>query len=435
MGLAYPAYRLLSTGVFFAGLPGFWAYAGLTGKHRSGLAHRLGRYGAAGDARPTRRPRIWLHAASVGEVNATAAITEALRHRLPDASLLISTTTEHGLVEARERLGQFAECRLAPLDWSGAVQRALDWVRPDVLVCVETEIWPTWLITAQRRGVPTVLVNGRISARSIQRYRHVRGLMASVLKGMAALSMIGPEDAERISSLGAPPTRVTVNGNAKFDLAGAPPRPEAVTRLRSCLHLEGTAPVIVAGSTRRGEERLVIEAYCRLRRRFADAVLVIAPRHLRRVGSVLDEARRQGLACQRRTQLGFPKPERVAPLVVLDTMGELKDLYGLADVVFCGGSLVPRGGQNLLEPVAWGKPVICGPHMDDFQAATDLLASVGAVFRVSDSRHLSDTLTTLLMSPDLAQAAGRSGQSAVASHRGAAARHAAIICDLLSRAV
>ena len=433
MNLAYPAYRFLSTGLFFAGLPGFWAYARLTGRHRQGLPQRLGNYGAAGVARLPNRPRIWLHAASVGEVNAAAAVAEALRQRCPDAGLVVSTTSEHGHAAASQRMGAAAVCVLAPLDWSGAVARALDWVRPDVLVCVETEIWPTWLMSAQRRGVRTALVNGRISARSIRRYRHVQGLMGAVLAGMDALSMISVEDARRVACLGAPARRIAINGNAKFDLAGRPPDPGTMAQLRRRFNLGASVPVIVAGSTRTGEEQPVIAAYCRVRRRFDDAVLIIAPRHLRRVGTVLSEVGRRGLACQRRTELDRIGQLRTAPVVVLDTIGELRALYSIADVVFCGGSLVPRGGQNLLEPAAWGKPVVCGPHMDDFQAATDLLVAAGAVFPVSDAAALADRITFLLASPDRARAAGKAGRDVVAAHRGAAARHAGVIAGLLSK--
>ena len=431
MDLAYPAYRLLCTGLLFAGLPGFWLYSSLSGKHRRGLRQRLGAYGTSGAVRPSRSPRVWLHAASVGEVNAATAIAEALGRIRPDAGLVLSTTTEHGLDEARERLGNNAVSVLAPLDWSGSVKRALNWMRPDAMVCVETEIWPTWLISAQRRNVPTALVNGRISCRSIRRYQHIQGLMAAVLKNMTALSVIDVEDAQRLVRLGAPEARIVVNGNAKFDLARDSPDPKTAALLGRCLHLDGSVPVIVAGSIRRGEARPVIEAYCRVRRIFDNAVLVIAPRHLQWVGALMEEARRQGLDCQRRTVLADSAATRSAPVIVLDTIGELKALYGLADVVFCGGSLVPRGGQNLLEATAWGKPVICGPHMDDFRAATDALVAAGAVFQVGDSDQLAETVLHLLGSPDFARAAGRSGQEVVAANRGAAARHAAVIDGLL----
>ena len=279
--------------------------------------------------------------------------------------------------------------------------------------------------------MPTALVNGRISSRSILRYQRIQGLMATVLKNMAAMSVIGAEDAERLVRLGAPAARITVSGNCKFDLAQDPPDLKTAASLGRALQLDGSVPVIVAGSIRRGEARPVIEAFCRVRRIFAEAVLIIAPRHLHLVGAVLDEARRQGLDCRRRTTLADCGPARQAPVVVLDTIGELKALYGLADVVFCGGSLVPRGGQNLLEATAWGKPVICGPHMDDFKAATDSLAAAGAVFQVAESGQLAETIVCLLRFPDLARAAGRSGQQVVAANRGAAARHARIIDGLL----
>jgi 3-deoxy-D-manno-octulosonic-acid transferase len=435
MSLALQTYRSLATGLFFTGLPGFWAYSRLTGRHRQGFRQRLGDYGDTPAARLRGRPRIWLHAASVGEVNAAAVIADELRRRRPDAQLLVSTTTEHGQAAARERLGAAATgILLAPLDWPGAVDRALNWVAPDLLACVETEIWPTWLASAQRRGIRTALVNGRISPRSIRRYRQVRPLMAAVLEGLDALSMISAEDAGRILELGARAERIAVNGNAKFDLAGAPPEPATTDTLRRRFNLDDRVPVIVAGSTRNGEGPLVLDAFLQVRQRFGEAVLFIAPRHLQRVQRICAEARQRGLACQRRSQIATADRPRWAPVVVVDTIGELRELYGVASVVFCGGSLVPRGGQNLIEAAAWGKPVVCGPHMDDFRAATDLLTAAGAAFPVADVAQLGERLLALLDAPAAARAAGLAGQAVVEANRGAADRHAAVIDKLLPKA-
>jgi 3-deoxy-D-manno-octulosonic-acid transferase len=430
MRLALPAYRALTTGVFFTALPGWWAYSQLTGRHRNGFRQRLGDY--SGVPKRNGRPRIWFHAASVGEVNAAAVIAAALRQSIPRARLLVSTTTEHGQAAARERLGGLADnVLLAPLDWPGAVRRALDRVAPDLLVCVETEIWPNWLAAARRWGVRTAVVNGRISQRSMSRYRRVRPLMAAVLQEIDALSMIGTEDAARIQALGAVPGRITVNGNAKFDLAGAPPDPSVADVLSRRFNLEGGMPVIVAGSIRNGEAAPVLDAFQQLRRRFPEAVLIIAPRHLQRVTRICAETRQRSLACQRRSRIDEAQEPRTAPVVVLDTIGELRDLYSIANVVFCGGSLVPRGGQNLIEAAAWGKPVICGPHMDDFRAATDLLAAAGAVFPVADAQGLADRLEDLLGRPEKAIQAGLAGRTVVEENRGAAQRHAAVLVALL----
>jgi 3-deoxy-D-manno-octulosonic-acid transferase len=430
MRLALPVYRLLFTSAFFAALPGWWAYSHLTGRHRNGFHQRLGDYGDA--SLPAGRPRVWFHAASVGEVNAAAVIATALQQSIPQARLLVSTTTEHGQEAARERLGSIADSvLLAPLDWPGGVSRALDRVSPDLLVCVETEIWPNWLAAARRRGVRTAVVNGRISARSMGRYRRVRSLMTTVLEGIDALSMISAEDATRIQALGARSERIVVNGNAKFDLAGAPPDPSVVDVLKQRFNLAENAPVIVAGSIRNGEAGPVLDAFQRLRRRFPHALLVIAPRHLQRVAGICTETRQRALTCQRRSRVGNGHEPRTASVVVLDTIGELRELYSIAAVVFCGGSLVPRGGQNLIEAAAWGKPVVCGPHMDDFRAATDLLAAAGAVFQVADAQGLAARLEDLLDRPEAAMRAGLAGRTVVEKNRGAAQRHAAVLAALL----
>jgi 3-deoxy-D-manno-octulosonic-acid transferase len=430
MRLALPVYRALFTGLFFTALPGWWVYSHLTGRHRNGFCQRLGDY--SGVQQAAGRPRIWFHAASVGEVNAAALIAAALRQAVPRARLLVSTTTEHGQAAARERLGDIADAvLLAPLDWPGAVSRALDRVSPDMLVCVETEIWPNWLAAARRRGVRIAVVNGRISPRSMRRYRRVRSLMAAVLEGMDALSMISAEDAARIQALGALPERITVNGNAKFDLAGTPPDPGVADRLKRRFNIEGGNSVIVAGSIRHGEAALVLDAFQLVRRRFPEAVLIIAPRHLHWVERIHAETRQRSLACQRRSRIGETREPRTAPVVVLDTIGELRDLYSIASVVFCGGSLVPRGGQNLIEAAAWGKPVICGPHMDDFRAATDLLAAAGAVFPVDDAEGLARRIEDLLGHPEAAIRGGLAGRTVVEKNRGAAQRHAAVLAALL----
>jgi 3-deoxy-D-manno-octulosonic-acid transferase len=431
MTLAYTAYKVLSTSAFAVAFPPFWLFTRVTGRHAEGLPHRLGRYPRSLFSPMPEHRRVWFHAASVGEVSVAAAVIDALGRTLPDWSVVLSTTTDQGQKVAREALGHRVACIYAPVDFSGAVNRALDVVRPRALVCMETEIWPNWLQAAHRRGIRTALVNGRISIRSIRGYLRVRPLMRTVLAGVDAFSMIGEEDAGRIRSIGAPAGRVVVNGNAKFDRLARATDPSVQRAMARLFGLDRDTPVFVAGSTRGREPAMVLHAFDRIRRRFPDALMVIAPRHLERVGSIVEQVRGHGLDCQLRTALSPPQACRTAPVVILDTVGELPAAYSIATIVFCGGSLVPLGGQNILEAAAWGKPVLYGPSMEDFADARTLLESSGGGMAVADTDALAREALACLADPGRASAMGRAGEAAVRSCTGAADRHAAVVRRLL----
>lgn len=432
MNPAYLAYRALSSGLFMLLLPSAGLYRMVSGGYRDAVDQRLGRY----TARQTRAlggpPRIWLHAVSVGEVGVAEAVVEALRRCCPKAGIIVSTTTAHGQAFARETFGQDAVCIYAPVDFPASVRWALSAFRPDALVFLETELWPNWLIQARRMGIPTAVVNGRISVRSINGYKKIRGLLKAALTEVAAFSMIGDVDARRIQSLGAPARRVEVNGNAKYDSlirrADLASR-EAMIRVFS---LTAGQPVVVAGSIRKPEEAAVVESVARVVRRHPQAVCIIAPRHVDRAASILDRLRQRGISCQLRTALAPDRVRRSAQVVVLDTIGELSGAYSVATVAFCGGSLAPLGGQNVLEAAVWGRPVIYGPSMDDFQDAKELLDRCGGGLQVNHETELTDRLLYFISHPDQADAVGAKARSAVAAHAGAADKHAAVICRLLA---
>ena len=424
--LAYLAYRALTTSVFTAAAAPLWLYAKTSGRGGD-LSHRLGRYPPALFSGMPENRRIWLHAASVGEVRVAAAIIDALASTLPGWGLILSTTTVHGQAVARETLARRATCLYAPVDFTGAVNRALGVIRPRVLACIETEIWPNWLVSARRSGVRTALVNGRVSIRSIRGYLRVRPLMGAVLAGVDAFSMISDEDARRVRLIGAPADRIVVNGNAKFDrlTQGADSTIQAAMQRLFCL--PGAGPVFVAGSTRGDEPAMMIDAFKAIRRRFDHALMIIAPRHLERVRSIAERLRTQGLAFHLRTELDEKGEGRRAPVVILDTVGELSAAYSIADVVFCGGSLVPLGGQNVLEAAVWGKPVFYGPSMEDFADARRLLERSGGGVRVENAADLSRAIIDCLTVPGRVEAMGRGAAAAVDGLTGAARKHAAVI--------
>lgn len=434
MNLLHFAYNLLGTG---AGLPliaPLWLHSRNHPEARERLRQRLGWYPPGIADHLGTGPRVWLHAVSVGEVGVAAAIADALESRMPQCRMVVSTTTRQGLAQARARFQDRVPSFYAPLDLIGPTGKALALVRPQVLVLLETELWPNLIIKARRMGARIVVLNGRISVRSIRRYLLIRPLMRLALGHIDAFSMISRQDAERIQLLGADPKRIHVHGNAKFDspdpLAGDHPHKARAwaTRLYG---LTANNAVFVAGSTRDCEEPIVLEAFAQLVQQFPNAVLILAPRHLNRTHQVEQYIRQKGLAYERRTQLDPQGSGRNCPVVLLDTIGELNATYSVADFVFCGGSLVPKGGQNLLEPAVWAKPVMYGPSMEDFADARRLIEDAGGGHTVHDAREMAARAMEWLHYPKRAAVAGQAARRAILSHRGASQRHAEVIIRLL----
>jgi 3-deoxy-D-manno-octulosonic-acid transferase len=354
---------------------------------------------------------------------------------LPGCAIITSTTTEHGRQLATETFGDRIPVIYGPVDFIGAVRKALSHVHPDILVLLETEIWPTWLEEARRMGIKTALVNGRISVRSIGRYSKLRPLFREVLKNIDAFSMILEEDAARIREMGADPDRIEVNGNAKYDLLVSLTDPAVEKEMRQLLNLQPADAVFVAGSTRSGEETMILDAYEKIVDQFPNTVLMIAPRHVERAPAIGAMVKERGFAYQLRSQLDTAATRRQAPVVIMDVFGELFKVYSVGNIVFCGGSLVPLGGQNPLEPAAWGKAVFYGPSMEDFTDARAMLEEEGAGIEVSDPQMLAEEAIRLLRHPKALEAQGAKARQAVMKHRHAAERHAKVISRLLSEKV
>lgn len=430
MNLAYKAYHFLSSIIFLALFPPFWLYTRLTGRYSKNLSQRLGLYSAELVEGIIGSPRIWIHAASVGEVRAAMSVIEALLLMMPDCAVILSTTTEHGQAFARDKLGSTATCIYAPIDFIVSVRKALSTFKPDVLVCLETEIWPNWLVEAYRMGIKTALVNGRISVRSIKGYLKIRPLLKETLKYVGAFSMIRQADAERIRMMGAPKERIEINGNAKYDLLLQHVDTLQRTKMARLFNLKGDEPVFVAGSTRSLEQKIVLDVYEKIIQSFPETLLIIAPRHVERTHYIKTLVKERGFSCQFRTELG-KNGLRTAPIVIIDTIGDLQAVYSIASIVFCGGSLVPLGGQNVLEAAAWGKPVLYGPSMEDFLDAKELLDNTGGGIQVKDGRELAEKVVYYLANPDAADRIGALAKKALISNQGAAKKHAAAICRLL----
>jgi 3-deoxy-D-manno-octulosonic-acid transferase len=419
----------LAAGTAAAALPPVWLGSRLAGRWAQ-VWPRLGLYRDLAPARPG--PRVWLQAVSVGEVQVAWAVARALWRRLPQVQLTVSASTDTGLARARELFGPRAAVAPFPLEAPWAVAAAWRKIRPQVYASVETELWPNLLAFLQARGVELLLLNGRISPRSFPRYRRLGGLAARMLRRFSRLSMITAADAGRAVALGADPARVGVDGNAKYAGLAERARPGEARALAGRLALAG-APLLVAGSVRSGEEAPVLEAFARLGRRRPEAVLAVAPRHVERAGRWLEACRARGLEARLWSSLDdarFRRPE--TKVVVVDAMGVLMPLYGLAAGALVGASLAPLGGQNPLEPAAWGLAVAHGPDMADFADAAEALEAAGGGARVAGPEELAAFWDRALEGG--LEEAGRAARATALRFSGAAEAAAGHLAEALERA-
>jgi len=375
------------------------------------LGQRLGRFG---EGLP-REPRCWIHAVSVGEAATAVPLVEAITRRWPQLGIVMTTVTPTGARIVADRLAGRAVHRYFPIDLPGPVRRALDAVNPRFFLCMETELWPNLLRGLAARGVPSMIANGRISDRSFRRYRLVRFFTARMLAHVRVLAMQSEEDARRIIALGARPERVVVTGNIKSDLI--PPEGGGDALWQRLLGLADGEPVWVAGSTHRGEEAIVLDVYLHLRARMPTLTLVLAPRHPERVAEVERLVRERRLQPVRRSEL--PKSQARGAVIIVDTVGELAQIYRVASVVFVGGSLAPTGGHNMLEPALLRKPVLFGPHTTNFRESAELLLEAEGALVARDGAELEAHMGALLMDAERRRLMGEAAFKAVAGRRGA----------------
>jgi len=418
---------LFSVGLFIA-TPFFLFRMATTRRFRKGMAERWGFYGAI-KRDLTSDHSIWIQAASVGEVTAALPVIDLLRRNYPGEKIILTCQTAAGRDLARKKLDAGVAAILSPLDLGFVIQNLIRLIGPRVLILIETEIWPGMIMTARKRGIPVVIVNGRLSASSFRGYRRVGFLLRPLLRMVAVFGMRSEEDASRIRELGAPHDRVTVTGNIKFDsLPGPELPPDTREELEALLGLDPMDMLIVGGSTFEGEDRILYEAYCELLPRFPGLRLLLAPRHLERVGAIeaFLHSRRQDYNLYS-SLLASLEVKKKTEVVILDTMGVLSSFYGLATVVFIGRSLRGHGGQNPIEPASFGCPIIFGPHMENFrEIADDLVKDVGAV-RIQGERDLPETLAGLLSDPDRRNQMGERARQLVENRRGASWRNLDLI--------
>lgn len=381
---------------------------------------------------PSGTGRIWIHAVSVGESLSAVPLVRMLRSRRPEVELFFSTITLTGQEVAGRTLGSTVQGRFYfPFDLPWTCAAFLEEIRPDVVALLETEIWPNFIAACAARGIPVVVLNGRISERSFRGYARLRFLFGRVFRSVAAFSVQTAQDARRLVALGVDAGSVTVAGNMKFDAAAPADGPSAFRSWLLAAKEKGAA-WIVAGSTHEGEDREVLRALKAARGCSPSVRLVLAPRHPERFEAVAALCGEEGLGVARRTRIGAPGEESCAPVVLLDTMGELTAAYGAADIAFVGGSLVPKGGHNILEPARFGVPVVVGPHMENFREIADIFAGGDALVRVESGAALAETLARWAVAPAPFAAAGRRGRELVDAFRGAAERNAELVLGRLA---
>lgn len=380
---------------------------------------------------PCGKKRIWIHAVSVGETLSAVPLVRLLRKRLPDARILLSTVTITGQETAKKTLGpEIDACFYFPFDVPGISRKFIDLVRPDIVVILETEIWPNFLAECFRRGIPAVILNGRISGRSSRGYRRFRFLFSRVLRGLSAITTQSKEDADRFIALGADPGVVEVTGNMKFDVAVPAGRSSSV-RIVMEREKEAGALWFVAGSTHDTEEEAVLGAFGEARKRNGALRLLLAPRHPERFGPVEELCRGEGWVTGRMTRIPENPGGAVPPVLLLDTVGDLLSAYAAADIAFVGGSLVPKGGHNILEPALFGVPTLVGPHMENFREIAALFSGSSAVGQVRSPEELSVRLARWAADPSAEAGMGRRAQEILDAFRGATERNAGIVARIL----
>lgn len=407
-------------------------------KYRSGLAQKF--FGQLSE-RNSNEPCFWFHAVSVGEVLQLPPLLEELKRQHPTLELVISTTTHTGYAVAKEK---FPECTVCyfPLDFSWAVKRALQRIRPTAVLLVEMELWPNFVLAADQAGIPVSIINGRLSEKSFRGYRKLRWLIGPLLNRLQLIAVQTDAYAERFQKLTGRADRIQVTGSIKFDGIQVDRANPLTAELRNIFRLKSDETVLIAGSTQSPEEQIALEVYLAARQRFPRLRLILVPRHQERFHEVAELVKQYGLPLIRRSEQESGEAGSVLPFTnsqtpaigLLDTLGELKSCWGLADIAFVGGSLTKRGGQNMIEPAGYGTALMLGPNTWNFKDVVDALLQHEAVTIVQNQAAFQGTLIDWLEDPPLAEAQGARAQRFVLDQRGATLRTLALIAPLLAGA-
>ena len=401
------------------------------GNYRHKLGQRFGSYDAAVRARLAAQQCTWIHAVSVGEVAVALKLAGKLRQLDPKFFCVLTTTTTTGFRVANAEPNECMEVLYSPLDFWPIMRRAFNVIKPIRIVLVEAEVWPNLAAEARNRRIPLALVNARLSKRSEARFYRFRSLIGPTFRCLDAICVQEPEDAERWVALGIPRGRIHHVGSIKYDSTGVRLNPDLPLQVLRTFGLDGDRPILFGGSTHAGEEEILGEIFQRLRSDFPAFTLIVAPRHVERAGEIRRLLERLGLKVRLRSEAGaagHPPPD----CILLDTTGELQHWYAVATIVFVGKSLTSRGGQNPVEPILAGKPVLFGPHMENFSALAQALVANKAGVQIRDPNSLQQQIAWLLRDREAALQLVANAQAVVARHSGATERTAAIVTQLRS---
>ncbi|WP_163338331.1 3-deoxy-D-manno-octulosonic acid transferase [Desulfopila sp. IMCC35008] len=423
----YIVYQLLLILLLYPALVLLLVYVLITGNHREGIRQRFSLYKRVVGKKSGKR--VWFHAASVGEVQAASLLIDELRRVDDSIDIILTTMTIHGRIFAESQLDDVT-CLLAPLDLPGMVGRAVRLLDPDVYVCLETELWPLLLRKLHKQEIPVLMVNGRMSLRSVQTYHKYSWFFKTVLANFSRLCLISETDRERFLGAGVAAESIEVTGNIKFDRYLPDNVNELQDRYRRLLAVSREEEVFVAGSTHDDEEEQLLTVFRALKKR-NNIIWLLAPRHLQRVSSILEMFRRNDCGVDLFSDLQGGK-KRQYPIVLIDTFGDLSKMYSIATYVFCGGSLVDKRGHNILEPALWGKPVFYGPSMDDFRDGVELLEKAGCGYTVYNTTDLVEKIEHFRDNQGDYHQVCRQAEKTAGSQQGAAARQAEVVLSFLS---
>ena len=429
----YLIYNLLLIVVFILFVLPYYTYRLFTEK---GFSRRfrqsLGRVHNKEIEKVMRKDCIWIHGASVGEIVATSPLVKQIRQEMPDRPILVSAFTVGGYNMAKQIIPEADAIIFFPLDLPFVAESMVKRIHPGIFMPVETELWPNFLRAIRERHIPVMMVNGRISEKSVKTYRYLYGIWDDMLSTVSRFCMQSSIDADYIYSLGADKNKIFVTGNTKFDQTYAEVTPEDYTRYKEELALNNCYPIIMAGSTHPGEEKALFDAFKKVREKYADARLVIAPRKVNRADEISKLASSYGFETGYRSKmLENPSLRKEYPVVLLDTIGELGRIYAVGDVVFVGGSLCKTGGHNVLEPAAHAKPIIVGPNMQNFKDSYSLLSKVGACKMVNNVAELANEMLDIIGNDERREKMGAASLQVIKENRGADIRSIHYLKELL----
>lgn len=424
----YILYNILLLLAAIFGIPYYFLKMMFTGKYRKSLIPKLGGRQTQILANLKNTPRVWVHAVSVGEVTAAAPIVAFLKQLRPDVEIIFSTSTETGQEMAQRLIKDVAAFIYFPLDIPCVVSKMIRLAGPDVFIMVETELWPNFLRACREYNIKVLMVNGRVSPRSFPKYRLTKFFWKKILADLSAVGMIAKIDADRLKNIGMDSRKIQIMGNAKYDALAAMASPQLQKEVAGLMNVRENERFFVAGSTHQGEEEVVIKVYRELVKKYPDFKLIIVPRHIERAGDVANILHKYNLNdIITVTEIKNGKARRNERIVIVDIIGELFKVYSLATIVYCGGSLVPKGGQNILEAAAWGKVIFYGPSMEDFSEEKALLENAGAGVTIKNDADLLQEIINTLENPEELKRRGTRGKAVVAANMGAAARYAGLI--------